>query len=1272
MSQHNDYVHSLVKKLIHGETIEYPEGEACFKVNWVNQLNPDGQEWTAGAELLFQAPSGDIGRQVSGGELLSHCRECRIDTSLHKLIAQLDLAMIGLIGKALKKHPDYERLERVKKSINLSSFLITEIINNEIIDLTPFTQIPKDFILEISETHPFDIKGISAFHTFKERLPAYKFSLDDLPVPGEDSLRRQAEIIKYLAWTKVDYLYFQDGFRSRWATLAQEIKEHLILARELGYDLVIEGIEPIGSASIDHVKKELLNIAREVDYHLLMQGYGIKWIEPPDKKREEEREYYKEIHSPFTTLIRNYYDWLGYKIEGEKDIFYAYRDKDPLGPGGGAIVGASPVINDLFLKRLKDVIDCYRNYQPRIYPVVVLPKGSPDEQINELRGKGVEIVKQKDLELGLLDTEKLTSWQKGIIERDENYPPEKYIKQKAKGSSIPVVDELYDFATSSGAGFLLLGGEFGIGKTFALRELYRRLASEYQENPEQRVPIFISLGEMERSKELTRLLDQHFRRAEIGFTDKSPDALLAMGGVLLLDALDELSLRIKPEELLELARNLTQLSGKDTKIILTCRSYLIEASSELKDTFLSRGKAIELGEFNEEEIIEFLGKYGREDPIGDCERLKENPLLWEMAKRPVFLHYFSYSFNEAIEAAKIGQKQVDVINRCIDQEIKRVIKKYSTTLSPDNIRQFDQNLALYLWRTKQVGIDEQSLKFQIVEFLPKYIPFDEATFRLINRVALLKRDTQGLWTFSHKAIQEFFLASCLKEEKDPIPLLSANLFSPEAGRFLFELLGEQKAKNLVEKLGETPGLFGKENTLILGAFLKKINLEGQDLSPIDLRGYNYNLQGANLKKAILVGKNLKGFNLREADLRGANLTGADLVGADLLGALIDGARFDYVRGWKAKTDKEMPGFGASWDREFKIEPVLEPSSYRTDEIIYSPDGRLLIAASEGGIIFFDSKINRAIRHIPSPANCIAISPDGNILASGSDDRTIRLWETETGRLIQRLEGHTSRVLSVAISPDGGMLASGAYDNTICLWETRTGRLIQRLEGHTGWVRSVAFSPDGENLASGSNDRTICLWEIRTGRLIQTLEGHKGPIFSVAFSPDGGKLASGSDDRTICLWEIRTGRLIQRLEGHTDSVFSVAFSPDGTILASGSYDNTICLWETRTARLIQRLEGHTDRVRSVAFSPDGTILASGSYDNTICLWETRTARLIQRLEGHTGRVFSVAISPDGAMLASGSDDRTICLWETKTGRLIQRLEGHTGRVFSVAISPDGAM
>ncbi|MCG6133219.1 MAG: hypothetical protein MET45_00890 [Nostoc sp. LLA-1] len=275
---------------------------------------------------------------------------------------------------------------------------------------------------------------------------------------------------------------------------------------------------------------------------------------------------------------------------------------------------------------------------------------------------------------------------------------------------------------------------------------------------------------------------------------------------------------------------------------------------------------------------------------------------------------------------------------------------------------------------------------------------------------------------------------------------------------------------------------------------------------------------------------------------------------------------------------------------------------------------------------------------------VAFSPDGQTLASASADRTIKLWDLNTGNLRHTLTGHSWSVIYVAFSPDGQTVASGSGDKTIKLWDVKTGNLRRSLTGHSDWVNSVAFSPDGKTLASGSGDKTIKLWDVKTGNLHRTLTGHSKLVRSVAFSPDGQTVASGSSDKTIKLWDLNTGNLFRTLTWDSHWVFSVAFSPDFQTVATGSLYKTIKLWDLNTGTLRRKLTRHSYCVTSVSFSPDGQTLASVSYDKTIKLWDLNTGTLRRKLTGHSEAVMSVAFSPDGQTLASGSFDNTIKIWQ----------------------------
>ncbi|OCH94605.1 WD40 repeat-like protein [Obba rivulosa] len=280
---------------------------------------------------------------------------------------------------------------------------------------------------------------------------------------------------------------------------------------------------------------------------------------------------------------------------------------------------------------------------------------------------------------------------------------------------------------------------------------------------------------------------------------------------------------------------------------------------------------------------------------------------------------------------------------------------------------------------------------------------------------------------------------------------------------------------------------------------------------------------------------------------------------------------------------------------------------------------------------------------------VAFSADSKRIVSGSYDKTIRVWDAETGSILgDPFTGHKAGVQSVAFSPDGGHIISGSGDKSIHIWNIATGTAIPGCNGeHTASVLSVAISPDGRRIVSGSHDNTIRLWDAETGSAIgKPLVHHKASVISVAFSPDGRRIASGSSDKTVRVWDATTGNTVgDPFIGHSDWVTSVIFSPDSQQIISGSDDKTVRIWNTETGTTgLGPIRGHTQYVRSVAVSYDGKRIVSGSHDGTIRLWDAQTGNAIGKpLTGHRDWIRCVAFSPNGTRVVSGSDDKTIRIW-----------------------------
>jgi WD40 repeat protein/serine/threonine protein kinase len=406
---------------------------------------------------------------------------------------------------------------------------------------------------------------------------------------------------------------------------------------------------------------------------------------------------------------------------------------------------------------------------------------------------------------------------------------------------------------------------------------------------------------------------------------------------------------------------------------------------------------------------------------------------------------------------------------------------------------------------------------------------------------------------------------------------------------------------------------------------------------------------------------------------------------------------------------------------------------------FTPDGKLLACATgnwrksaePGAVYLYDRNSRRIVDKLvghKKAVNSVAISGNGALLATASEDDSTMLWQIDVSprKQLGHFPGHSGGVNTAIFSPDSGILAAGSGDGSLQIWKVETQQVLANAIAHVSGIMSLAFSHDGKTLLIGSRDGGLLFWDVDLGKVTKTIDAKQGLIESIAFSRDGKWFATGGSNCTIALWKFDDPHDPVIFRGHRDMVYTLAFSPTEPLLASGSIDRTVKFWKwdqpdngtlvsqdaaaagvdfshdgkllavaegasaTQTEQhsgsvSLWRLEdqqprdrsilaGHHDLVTSVAFSPDGSLLASGSKDRTAILWDVSRKQTLATFDEHQAQVNSVRFSFDGSLVATASRDSTIKLWSTRgqSHASLKTLVGHGGWVRSVAFSPDGRL
>jgi WD40 repeat protein len=345
--------------------------------------------------------------------------------------------------------------------------------------------------------------------------------------------------------------------------------------------------------------------------------------------------------------------------------------------------------------------------------------------------------------------------------------------------------------------------------------------------------------------------------------------------------------------------------------------------------------------------------------------------------------------------------------------------------------------------------------------------------------------------------------------------------------------------------------------------------------------------------------------------------------------------------------------------------VLEVGSLAVRSLDVSRDGRHLAAGSDDGkVSLFEPAVGQSSRrvldanHIATDA--LAFSDDGKLLVSGGRDDVIRVWNSDDGRLVRSLRGHTNDVMSLDVNGAGTIIASASFDRSVRLWDVASGQPLATLDGHDSGVYGVSFSGDDRSIASSAYDRNVRLWRIDRALARSEQHGHGDRVTGVSIHPNGRTLATSGTDGTVRVWSRATGEQVAVLRGHSEEVWSVAHSPDGKQLASASSDDSVRVYNSESGATERVLSRHDEDVNDVAFAPDGARIASAGLGRKAYVWRVEDGEQLALM--HTGgTIFRLGFDPSGTRLVTAGSDFVVTIWDLAGHGGPRKLDSHTDRV-----------
>ncbi|MGH3700876.1 MAG: TIR domain-containing protein [Pseudonocardiaceae bacterium] len=981
----------------------------------------------------------------------------------------------------------------------------------------------------------------------------------------------------------------------------------------------------------------------------------------------------------------------------------------------------------------REVVEGFLRHEPGPGSELVYQGPAPAQALREeaLR-RGVRLRSFLEFQ-GLLDLSSYLGRQTTRLRTDPRYPRDLYIPQRFRelhrhDQTVrdDLADELVQLVTSDYARFVLLLGDFGRGKTFALREVAQRIV----ETTPHLIPMLIELRELNKAPTVHGLVAAHLANHGEGVIDlKAFDYMLREGRVVLLfDGFDELVTRLTYDRAAEHLDTLLAAVQDRAKIIVASRTQHFKSDSQVFTALGERVGALpnqwtlNVEDFTLAQIRGYLVKrYEGNHRKADLRMnmIRDIQDLLGLSQNPRMLSFIADLDEDQLRAAADARHTISaaglyeqILESWLSHEATRAtgFPGSAATLRLSDLWKAVTTLALRLWDSNEpyLRLSQLTEVAQALSSLAEGRLSPDQTAYAMGSSSLLVRTEGGLFGFIHNSVAEWLVANKIARQLNSGTLAPPQLHQRTLSKLTIEFLcdladtracqawadsvlanaganevAQANARNVATRLRTPP------TADLRGTSLKGEDLSYRELREVDLTGTNLTdarLVGANLTNAILRDARLVGTRLDEAQLVGADLTGADLSRArllrtDLSGATVTGSRWTRAALIDATGVPDAPElYGAAIAPGRPVETEFAPASigvrYGFDAVLgrlpqvldYSHDGDLLaIGSDDGGVLICDTLTGKPIRTLQGHSGRVfSVTYGEHILVTGSADGTTRIWKAATGRCLHVLRGHRQWSWPVLISPDGQQLATGDAEGVVRLWDIPSGALRRELPAGGGLIFSLAFN--GHLIAVAYRDGRLRCWDTSTGTLHGELTNATGSVYRIAFSAAGDLLATSGNAGAVGLWDPSTYRQLHQLKGHTGSVYSLAFHPSKPLLASGDTDGGVRVWDTATGQLRHTLSGHHAAIYGVIFSPCGDVVATGDSAGAVRLWDSETGELRHALVGHTGSVWPFVFRRDGTQLAISDDQFTTRLWDPATGQCRHTLTGHGRQVISVRFNP----